>query len=377
VTRPPSAAHPTAVALLLAGVILLAPGRAAAAPLALPTTGPAATSTVPPSGAGPGPWPSVSPGGAPTTSLSPGSGSPGIFDLGGRVRQAVNDWFRDLVASALTPTLRLLGHSVLATPDVAAQARVRALWAVSANLANTGFVLLVLAGGIIVMAHETVQTRTTAKDVAPRLVVGFVAANTSLALAQTGIGLANALSGAFLGQGADPARASQTIQRLALAPLDAGASFLVLLGLVVAVLAVGLVGAYVVRVCLVVVLVVGAPLALACHALPQTEGLALLWWRAFTACLAVQAGQSLVLVVAVRVFFDSDGRQRLGLAPGGGDLVNVLLVGCLLWILLRIPVWAGRWVFGGRRAGMVVRATQAYVVTRLVRRALAGGGGAR
>jgi hypothetical protein len=360
VTAHPSAPRAAIAVVLAAGLILFAPGRAAAAQPAPPTTSPTLS---PP------------PGGTPTTTLGtgPGSGGPGFFDLGGRIRQGVNDWFRDLVASALTPTLRLLGQSVLATPDVTGQGRVRDLWAVSAGLANAGFVLLVLAGGIIVMGHETVQTRTSVKEVAPRLVVGFLAANTSLALAGVAIGLANALSQAFLGHGADPARASQTIQRLALAPLEAGGIFLVLLGLVVAVLAVALAGVYVARVCLVVVLVAGAPLALACHALPQTEGLAELWWRAFTACLAVQVGQSLVLVAAVRVFFDADGPRSLGLAPGGGDLVGLLLVGCLLWILLRIPVWAGRWVFAGRRAGMVVRVAQAYVVTRVVRRGLGGG----
>jgi hypothetical protein len=42
----------------------------------------------------------------------------------------------------------------------------------------------------------------------------------------------------------------------------------------------------VVRVALLILLVAAAPLALICHALPQTEGLARLWWRATAACLA-------------------------------------------------------------------------------------------
>jgi len=53
---------------------------------------------------------------------------------------------------------------------------------------------------------------------------------------------------------------------------------------------------------LTVVLLAMAPLALACHGLPQTEGVARWWWRAFAGILAIQAAQALVLVAAVRVF---------------------------------------------------------------------------
>ncbi len=387
--RPAAVRRAAIIAAVLLASLLSAPLSVVAAPLAQqapPTTSPAPTATTlpAPSGGGVQIGPPSSTSGNPTSSTTtPGGGAgsesgqgggPGIFDIAGRVRQAINDWFRDLVASALTPTLQLVGRSVLATPEIAGPGRVRELWTVSAGLANSLFVLLVLAGGVIVMAHETLQTRTSIKEVAPRIVLGFVTANTSLALAGTAIGLANALSQALLGQGVDPARASQTILRLALAPLDAGGIFLILVSGVIAVLAVGLVGVWVVRVAMLIVLVAGAPLALATHALPQTEGLARLWWRAFAACLSVQVGQSLLLTSAMRIFFDADGRRSLGLAPGGGDLVDLLLVACLLWMLLRIPFWAGRWVFHNHRTGLLGRMAQAYVITRVVRRALGAGG---
>jgi hypothetical protein len=44
---------------------------------------------------------------------------------------------------------------------------------------------LVLAGGITVMGHETVQTAYSAKEIAPRLVAGFATASLSLVI--TGI----------------------------------------------------------------------------------------------------------------------------------------------------------------------------------------------
>lgn len=135
-----------------------------------------------------------------------------------------------------------------------------------------------------------------------------------------------------------------------------------LVGLVAAVLAVVLLAVYVIRVALVVLLVAAAPLALACHALPQTDGFAQLWWRAFTACLGVQVAQSLVLVTALRVFFAADGRATLGLSVGG-TLVDLLVVACLLRVLLRIPTWAGHTVFTGH-GGTVVRTVRYYVTAK-------------
>ena len=133
---------------------------------------------------------------------------------------------------------------------------------------------------------------------------------------------------------------------------------MVLLGGVVAVLAIVLLATYVVRLALVVLLIVAAPICLVCHALPQTEGLARLWWRAFSGTLAVQVAQSLVLVTALRVFLASGGPANLGIASTGG-LVDLLVSACLCWVLVKIPAWVSRVVFSGSRGhggvGRVVR----------------------
>ncbi len=47
----------------------------------------------------------------------------------------------------------------------------------------------------------------------------------------------------------------------------------------------------------------------------------------------------------------------------------MLVVVCLLWVLLRIPSWAGRTVFTGRGGGSVVR-TVKYVVSAKAARAV-------
>ena len=360
----------TAVAVMLLAVVVLAGSpawSAQPAPTSTSTPGPPSTPTTT------APAPTV-----PTTTSPSGNGGirdrlpfpfgngPGFPDIASRIRDAINGWFRDLAASSLGPLLDMVARTILATPDLtAANSRVRELWLVSAGIANTAFVLLVTAGGVLVMTHETLQTSYGVKEIAPRLVVAFLAANLSLAITGQAIPLANALARALLGTGADPAHVQATLRTLALAPLDTSSGLLILIALVIAVMALALVATYVIRVALLIVLIAGAPLALACHALPKTEGLAYLWWRAFCGCFGVQLGQALVLAVAVRVFFQADRAHVLGLA-GSAHLVDLIVVGCLLWMLLRIPVWVSRLVFG-QRGSTLVRLAKSYFLYRGIR----------
>jgi hypothetical protein len=309
------------------------------------------------SGEGPGAI-QVGPGGttAPSTPTA-GSGaevtggtqsSPGLFDITGHIEAAIDTWFQDLVTAALDPVLTLLGHTLLATPNVTAEGRVGELWQMTEGIADAFLVLFVLIGGAIVMGHETLQTRTAIKDVLPRIVVAAIAVNASLSVAGLVISTADALSQAVLGQGVDPSQAAVVLRQLILGSLADGGIFVVLLGGAVAVLAIVLLATYIIRLALVVLLIVGAPICLVCHALPQTEGLARLWWRAFSGTLAVQVAQSLVLVTALRVFLASGGPANLGIASSGG-VVDLLVSACLCWVLVKIPSWVSRVVFSGSR----------------------------
>ncbi len=299
--------------------------------------------------------PTAGSGGAVSGGTQP---SPGLFDITGHIEAAIDDWFRSLVTDALDPVLTLLGHTLLATPNVTAQSRVGQLWRMAEGIADAFLVLFVLAGGAIVMGYETFQTRTALRDVLPRIVVAAVAVNASLGLAGLAITTADSLSAALLGQGVDAANAAVVLRQLVLGSLASGGIFVVLLGGVVAVLAVVLLATYVVRLALVILLVVAAPICLVCHALPQTEGLAKLWWRAFSGTLAVQVAQSLVLITALRVFLASGGPANLGIASTGG-VVDLLVSACLCWVLVKIPGWVSRVVFSGSRGrggiGRVVR----------------------
>lgn len=326
----------------------------------------------------------VGPGGTNTPSTpAPGSGgsvsggsapSPGLFDITGHIEAAIDSWFRDLVTSALDPVLTLLGHTLLATPDVTAQGRVGQLWRMTEGIADALLVLFVLAGGAIVMGHETLQTRTALKDVLPRIVVAAIAVNASLSLAGVAISLADSLSQALLGQGVDSGQAAVVLHQLVLGSLASGGIFVVLIGGVVAVLAIVVLATYIVRLALVILLVVAAPICLVCHALPQTEGLAQLWWRAFCGALAVQVAQSLVLITALRVFLASGGPANLGIASTGG-LVDLLVSACLCWVLVKIPSWVGRLVFSGpRHRGGVSRVVRDVLIYKGAKALAAGVG---
>lgn len=275
--------------------------------------------------------------------------NPGMFDVTGQVRKAINDWITSLVTSAINPALDLVGKTLLSAPDITDNAAVHSTWLITLGIADTLFVLMAVIGGIIVMTHETMQTRYSVKDIAPRLVIAVIAANCSTVIASQLISLSNALAQGLLGDGVDPSVAVGGLGRAVVSNAGSG-GFLILLAAVATVMGVMLGCLYLLRSMLVVVLVVAAPLMLACHALPQTDRMASLWWRSCGACFGIQVTQALVLIIAVRVFFAPDGSNVLGLSAANG-FVELLIMLCLFWIMLMIPVWAMKLVFNGGSAG--------------------------
>lgn len=308
----------------------------------------------------------------------------GLFDVACHVGQGIDSWFAGLARSAVNPLFALLGRTLLATPQLGGIATVHSLWAGSLAIADASYVLLVLAGGIIVMSHQTLQTSYAVKEIAPRLVTGFLAANVSLLLAGKAIAVADGLSAALAGQGLDPAAAGALLHSLIERMLATSGVFFVLLALFAVALVLVLTIIYVARLMLTVVLIAVAPLALACHALPQTEGLARWWWRAFAGILAIQAAQAVVLVAAARLFFTEHWVVLIaGTASNTGNALTFdgIQMLCLLYILIRIPFWISRRVWSGGRSPLrsAVRFVVAAVVLRRItpvlsgRRALRGG----
>lgn len=285
----------------------------------------------------------------------------------------MTDYLRQLVREAIDPVFDLLGSSLLATPRLDQTTRVKSLWIGSLAVANTCLVLLVVIAGFTLMGHPTVQSSYTVKDVVPRLVAGVVLANASLLLVGKAIGFANALAVALLAPGVDVDDAAKTIYDLINRNALSGSTGVFVLWVVIValvlVLALGVI--YLVRITLTVLLIAVAPLALACHCLPQTDGLARLWWRAFAGVLAIQVAQALVFLTAMRVFFDTQWYTVWGLHTGKG-LADLWITVVLLYVLVRIPAWITRWIWGGSAGASPAVRTARIVVAAVVTRRLTG-----
>ena len=290
------------------------------------------------------------------------SSSCGFLDVSCEIGNAITSWFAALARDALRPLLTLAGQTLLSSPQPGAIPAVHSMWATSLAIADSAYVLLVLIGGVIVMGHETLQTSYSAKDIAPRLVTGFLAANLSLVLISRATSIANALSAALAGDGVTPATAASALLGTLTAPLPGGGIFLVLLALAGAVLALVLAVVYVLRLMALVLLTAAAPLALAAYALPQTAWAARWWWRALTACLAIQAAQALVLTAAVRVFSSAGWIPLHG--TRSGSVLPVLTAICLLYIMMRIPWWVSRPVLSAFGPSPIRRDRQVRLLRR-------------
>ena len=120
------------------------------------------------------------------------------------------------------------------------------------------------------MTHETLQTSYSAKEIAPRIVIGFVAANLSMVLMSKAIDLANGLSAAFTAGGVSPQAAATSLMNTLGNAIATDGIFLILLALAGVILALVLAAVYVIRLMAVVLLAAAAPVLLALYALPQT-----------------------------------------------------------------------------------------------------------
>ncbi|MEU0529085.1 hypothetical protein ABZ282_01215, partial [Amycolatopsis tolypomycina] len=297
----------------------------------------------------------------------------GLTDLTGCMLVAASALLAAVVAAGMNPLLDLLGKTLLTTPEPEQLPGLGAVWVGSWHILLTAYVILVLLAGLIIMGYQTLQARYTVKELAPRLVIGFLAGTLSLFLMTKAVQVANALSAAVLGEGVDQAQMTRSLITMVQGSLHGGGIFLGILGLVLVAMLLVLLVVFVVRVMVTILLVAAAPIALMFHALPHTEGIAYLWWKGSGGVLAIQVGQSLTLVVTVRVFFAPGGFTLFG--PSLSSLMNLLLCIALMYVLIKIPFWFLAPLRSGRPSllGRIARGVIAYKTMGL----LAGAAGAR
>ncbi len=320
------------------------------------------------------PTPAPSPGPSPPAAPPPDSGDddPGMFDIPGQIRKAINEFLLWLAKTGLTPVMDTLGRTALSTPDLTGSEHVRAIWTTSLVAANGIYVLFIIAGGFIIASRETLQTAYGMKEIAPRLALGAVISNVSLILCGKAIEATNALTAAIAGQGVDGPAAASAIVGILDQPLTTSSSpniLLALLVIAVVVLGIVVVITFLLRVALLVVLVGVAPLALACHATPQTEGLAYTWWRAFGACLGLQVAQAVIVLAMVKVFLTPHGLAFMGVPATTSGLLGVLVCVTMLWLLTKLPGLATQFVLAplglrNQGRGLLGQLLQAYVMVK-------------
>jgi hypothetical protein len=311
------------------------------------------------------PQPTTPPPG--TDPQQPGDGSGesdsecGITDIGACITEAINSAFRGIVEAALSPILELIGNTALSTPTISDLPGIGELWNNSWELVVAAYGLLILVAGIVVMGHESVQTRYSIKEIGPRIPIAFIASALSLFFADKLIRLANGLTLGVLGDGVNAPSLGNTLKD-AVGGIQTGGLFIILVGLVLVVVGLGLLVVYVVRVAITLVLIVSGPLFLMFHALPHTDPLARWWWKAISATLAIQVAQALVLITAVRTFLSSGVNLFGSTLSALGTLLAAI---ALFFILFKIPFWllkavkvsSGRSFLGGLARAYVAAKT--------------------
>ncbi|MEV4723079.1 conjugal transfer protein TrbL family protein [Micromonospora humida] len=286
------------------------------------------------------------------------------------------DWFAGLLLDCLNGLITAITHALLITPDVTALPQVQALTGRSIWVVDTVFVLAFVAAGVLTMvAGGDERARYTAKDLLPRCVVGFVTAHFSQLIAGKLIEFANAFTTALTAQDFNGDGALDAVKTHLVAARDqtAGLLFVVCLAIIVFLLA-ATACSVIVRFAVALVLTAVAPIALACHALPQTDPVARMWWRSYVAMLAIPVVQAFVLFAGQWMLLDTSTMlPLLGLPVEPGGVLNLFVVMVLLWTTVKVPGLMRRYATngaggrGGNALGAVVRVVVVQQLTRGLR----------
>ncbi len=292
-------------------------------------------------------------------------------------------WVATQILACFDAVLGAIAHFLLITPDVTGLPQVQALTGRATWVVDTVFVLAFVTAGILVMiSGGDERSRYTVKDLAPRLVVGFISAHFSQLLCGMAIGVANGLTEALSEPAHSPDGAFTAINTHVHAAATDDSGLPAMLFAVIALLITALLAttafSLIVRFSTLLVLTAAAPLALACHALRQTDGLARLWWRGYAGCLATPVLQATALQAGQWMLLDPRHvLPALGFPGDPGPVLNLFIVMVLLWYTVKIPGLVGRYVSQSGRNTSFLGAVVRVVVVQQLARAVPGLGRAR
>jgi hypothetical protein len=283
-------------------------------------------------------------------------------------------WLVGQAVGALDTAADIWPDALFTTPDLTALPQVQALSGRTLWVVNTAFIVAVLAAGIIAMTYDQVQVRYSIKELAPRLVFAAVAANFASPSCRTLIDVANAVTMALADQQITGRGVLDTLRNLVTGAQSLTTGLLAAVVVVVLVVLVfALVFGWLSRIAGLLILLAIAPAALACYALPYTEGAARLWWRSMLGCLGTQILQVFTVVSGLTVLLDPGVNLPASLGMGGGALVNLLLALVVLVTAVRIPGLVRRYVTrGGPGIGSYI--LRVVLVQQALRAVVPGGG---
>jgi hypothetical protein len=296
----------------------------------------------------------------------------------------VIDWFAKTILGALNALWDLLSATVFVNPDVTQLPQVTAFAATSLGIVNSCYVLAFLWMAILVMGRDTIQGKVGPGELIPRLIIGLIGANFAIPLCSAVIGLANAFTATLTSQDITAPGSMQQLRGTTISAVDGqtGASpvsfLLLLIALLIAVLVAILVVQWIIRLAVLVVAVGISPIALAMHGTPQTEGAAKLWWRTLLGTLGTVVIQAVALHTTLSIFLSPDTNLPvLGLPGDPGAVMNLLIVVCLLWGVIKVPALMRRYITQSRPSatGTILRVVLVQQLTRGVSRAFSGGRG--
>ncbi|WP_213006079.1 hypothetical protein [Paractinoplanes toevensis] len=295
----------------------------------------------------------------------------------GSVLDQIMDWVVDALLTCLDSLFALITGALLKTPEVTALPQVQALTGRSIWIVDVAFVLVFTAAGALTMfAGGDEKARYTAKDLIPRGVVGFVAAHFSQLFCSKMIELANAVTAAVTSDDINQQGAVAAMQAHIKAAREPTAAllFAVLIVLIIVLLA-STTFSMISRFTLLLIMTAVAPMALACHALPQTDSIARLWWRGYAGALAVPTAQGFLLYAGQWMLLDPRHLMpAFGLPIDPGSIMNLLVVVVLLFYTVRIPGLMSRWVMSGGRQTNVLAMIARVAVVQQITRAVPGVG---
>ena len=232
------------------------------------------------------------------------------------------------------------------------------MWSISVVNAAVA-VFIVIAGYNIMIARQIGADYYELMEFLPRLALAVLAANFSLFFIRLFIDLENALNLDVINL-FSLTILSNTITGIFHGNLLGAGLLAFVLAIILGVMDLLLAWQMLLRLALLILLIVLAPLAFLCGALPQTQGYLRLWLSTFAATVFIQFFQVSALAIGGTLISYVTAANLFNL---GGSLLSIITSSAVLYLVLRIPgmlrIWALRPVAEAGPAA--VRAAQGTV----------------